>query len=149
MILEILKHPNPKLKEKSLEITPEMISDPEFKEFVQNMKQTMIKKDGIGLAAPQVDRLIRVIVINIDSMSQAFINPKITKKSLRKNIMEEGCLSIPGVYKNVKRSNSVSVEYLDMDGKKHKIKTSGLPARVFQHEIDHLDGVLFIDRAKK
>lgn len=146
MILEILKHPNPKLKEKSRELTQDEVLNPEFQEFVKNLGETMIKNNGMGLAAPQVDRHVRAIVVNTGNKAVPFINPKIIRKSWRKNIMEEGCLSIPGTYGNVKRHNIIHLEYLDLDAKKHKIKASGLLARVFQHEIDHLDGILFIDK---
>ncbi len=149
MILNILIHPHPNLRKKSRELATNEILNPEFKKFIKNLGETMIKKDGIGLAAPQVDKAIRAIVVNIDEKAMPFINPKIIKKSLRKNIMEEGCLSIPGVFDKVKRHTIIWVEYLDLDAKKHKIKASNLFARVLQHEIDHLDGILFIDRVKK
>lgn len=146
MLLEILKHPNPKLKEKSLEISPEMISNAEFKEFMKNLGETMLKNDGMGLAAPQVDRLVRIIMVKVGDMTRIYINPRITKKSWRKDIVEEGCLSIPGIYEKVRRPIAISLEFLDLNAKKHKIKASGLSARVIQHEVDHLDGILFIDK---
>jgi len=149
MILDIIKYPDDRLKQKSAEIYPDLISDPEIQKLAQDMKETMVKKDGIGLAGPQVNKLYQIIAVNVNNQPQIYINPKITKKSLRKNIMEEGCLSIPSMYSEVKRHNTIYLEYLDLDAKKHKIKTSGLFARVLQHEIDHLNGVLFIDRVRK
>ena len=109
----------------------------------------MIKKDGIGLAAPQVNIAKRVIIVNSNNNAAVFINPKIIKKSFLKNKMEEGCLSIPGVYKKVKRYNSVTMQFQDLKAKKQKIKANKLLARILQHEIDHLDGVLFIDKIVK
>ena len=109
----------------------------------------MIKADGIGLAAPHINQHIRIIAINIDNYNQILINPKIVSKSWSKNIMEEGCLSVPNVYGKVKRHQSISVEYLDRQGVFHKNKFNHLAARVIQHEIDHLDGILFIDKIIK
>ena len=147
--MNIITHPNPILRQKSLAINPEQILNSEFKKFVKDMGKIMLKKDGAGLAAPQVGKNIRVIIIETENGPQAYINPKILKKSWRKNVMEEGCLSIPGVFGKVKRSTTICLEYSDLETKKHKIKTSGLLARVFQHEIDHLDGILFIDKIQK
>ncbi len=113
------------------------------------MGKTMLRKDGIGLAGPQVNESIRVITININGEAVAFINPKIIKKSWRKNTAEEGCLSIPGVYGKVKRHTNVEVKFLDKNANPQKIKGNKLLARVFQHEIDHLNGVLFIDKMEK
>ena len=147
--MNILKHPNPLLREKSREIERNEIFNPEFKNFIKDMMETMLKKDGVGLAGPQIGELKRIIIAAIDGTPQVYINPKITKKSLRKNTMEEGCLSIPDVYAKVKRPASIVVEYLDLAGEKRKIKANKMNARIFQHEIDHLDGVLFIDRIRK
>ena len=149
MILNIIKHPNPLLREKSREIERDEIFSPEFKNFIKNMTKTMLKKDGVGLASPQIGELKRIFIAVINGTPQVFINPKITKKSWRKNTMEEGCLSIPGVYGKVKRPTSVEVEYLDLSGEKRKIKANKFNARVIQHETDHLNGILFIDRMKK
>ena len=149
MLLPIITHPNPTLRKKSREIIRDEILNPEFKKFIKNLGETMIKKDGIGLAAPQVNKLIKAVVVNTDNQPKEFINPKIIKKSWRKNIMEEGCLSIPGVFGSVKRPNSVTLKYLDLNAQEHKLKAKGLLARVLQHEIDHLDGILFIDKVVK
>jgi len=147
MLLNVLTHPNDKLRQKSQPVKAEEISSKDFKKLVKNMMETMIKKDGVGLAAPQIDSRIRVIVVAVNNVPEVFINPVITRKSWRKNIMEEGCLSIPGVYKKVRRPAWISMKYLDKDCKEHKIKVGGFGARVFQHEVDHLDGILFIDKA--
>lgn len=144
--MNIITHPNPILRKKSQEINPEQISDKDFQNFIQDMKTTMLKKDGIGLAAPQVGKNIQIFTINTDDGPRAFINPKILKKSWRKSTMEEGCLSVPNVYLPVKRSVKISVKYLDDQGKPQKHSISGLMARVFQHEFDHLEGILIIDK---
>lgn len=147
-ILPILKTPSPLLRRKSGEIKKEKILEKKFQNFCSDMTKTMKEKDGVGLAAPQVGEDIRLIVINEKNGPLCMINPKIIKKSLLKEWDEEGCLSVPGIYGKVKRNKNLSCEYLDKEGKKNKIKANGLLARVIQHEIDHLDGILFIDKAK-
>lgn len=113
------------------------------------MAKTMIKSDGVGLAAPQIGKNIRLIVINTKSGKIAMINPKIKSKSLLKEWKEEGCLSVPDTFGLVKRNKKVACAYYDLAGNKQKITGEGLLARVIQHEIDHLDGILFIDKAKE
>ena len=112
------------------------------------MSETMVKKDGIGLAAPQIGINQRIIVIMTASGPEFFINPLILKKSLQKDSEEEGCLSVPKTFGEVKRSKKISVEYFDENGAQKKILAEGLMARVILHETDHLDGLLFIDKAK-
>lgn len=148
-MLKIITYPNPILRQKARELTREEILRPEFKKLVNNMAEIMIKKDGVGLAAPQINQSVRLIVINNENDIATFINPKILKKSWRKNMAEEGCLSIPNVFLPIKRHNAITVEFLNLDGEKQTLKTKDLLARVLQHEIDHLDGVLFIDKAEK
>lgn len=114
-----------------------------------DMVETMLKNDGIGLAAPQIGENIRAVVINTKDGAIFMINPAIVKKSLIKEWGEEGCLSVPFVYGQVKRHKNVTCAYAGLDGKEKKLKAQGLLARVIQHEIDHLDGILFIDKAKK
>jgi peptide deformylase len=106
----------------------------------------MIDADGIGVAAPQIGVLKRIIIVKTANGAEAFINPKIISSSIRRVESEEGCLSVPGVYGIVKRHASVKVKAYDKDGKKIKFKTGGLQSIIFQHEIDHLDGILFIDK---
>ncbi|HPL95288.1 MAG TPA: peptide deformylase [bacterium] len=148
MLLNILINPNPELRKKSQPITKNELDDKNFKKTVTDMAETMIKKDGVGLAAPQVGILKRLIVVNTEDGPVAFINPEIKKKSWRKIIMEEGCLSVPGVFANVKRPTSVKISFWDMAGQKHTLNAKDILARVLQHEIDHLDGILFIDKIK-
>ncbi len=149
MILNILTYPNPNLRNKSRELKREEILSADFKKLVKDMSETMFEKDGIGLAAPQINKNLCVIVVNLKNSAVVFINPKILKKSWRKNVMEEGCLSIPGIYGKVKRNNSIIVKYLDLNGDLQKLKAKKTLAQILQHEIDHLDGILFIDKMIK
>lgn len=120
-----------------------------LQELARDLIDTMHAREGIGIAAPQIGVSERVIVINGDDAELVLINPAITKHSLRKEDGEEGCLSIPGVFGIVSRYRSVRVTAQKLDGTQTIIAGSGLFARVLQHEIDHIDGILFIDRAKK
>lgn len=149
MIRDILTHPNKKLRVKSQSIPVKEIVSEEMKTFLVDMEETMLEKDGIGLAAPQIGVHKRVVVVNTKDGVVALINPKIIKKSWRKEAEEEGCLSLPGIYGFVKRSAKITVEAYGYDGEKINFEAKGLFARVIQHEMDHLDGILFIDRAKK
>lgn len=146
-ILKILTQPNPILRKKSAEISPETITGREFKNLILSMGKTMLKTDGVGLAAPQIGKNIRLVVINSKDGVFCLINPKLIKKSWARELGEEGCLSIPGVFGKVKRHKKITLVYYDRDGKKIKLSAEGMMARVIQHEIDHLDGILFIDKA--
>ena len=108
----------------------------------------MLEKDGVGLAAPQTGKNIRLCVVNTKEGPICLINPEITKKSWKKEWAEEGCLSIPSIFGQVRRHKNITCKYIDKDKKIIKLDADGLLARVIQHEIDHLDGVLFIDKAK-
>jgi len=141
-ILEIKKYPDPTLRKKCEEVK-EITED--IKKLIEDMIETMVSAPGIGLAVPQIGELKRIIVIHLTS-PQIFINPKIVKKSKETEIIEEGCLSFPGLWLKIRRAKEIEVEALNIKGEKIRIKTSGLPARIFQHEIDHLDGILLIDR---
>ena len=111
------------------------------------MAKIMAKTDGVGLAAPQIGKNIRLAVINSKDGAFCIINPRITKKSFARELGQEGCLSIPGVFGKVKRHKKIVVTYFDQTGKKIRLAAQGMMARVLQHEIDHLDGILFIDKA--
>lgn len=121
----------------------------EIRELVRKMRKIMREANGIGLAAPQVGLLIRVFVAEVNKKSYVFINPELVKTSKDKDVLEEGCLSLPGLFGPVGRSIKVTLIGLDQHGKKVKIKASGLLARILQHEMDHLNGTLFIDKAKE
>ncbi len=145
--LKIVKNPNPILRKKSSKILSDKIFEDEFKQLCEDMSLTMQEKDGVGLAAPQIGKNIRLIVINSKDGPITIINPKIVKKSFSKEYGEEGCLSVPNVFGKVKRYKKITCSYLNLKNDKKKIKASGLLSRVIQHEIDHLDGILFIDKA--
>ncbi len=120
--------------------------DNKIRELAIDMLDTMYKFDGVGLAAPQVGILKRIITIDIGEGPKVLINPVI-KKTSGKQTGEEGCLSFPNVFGNVDRPEAIVVEAFDIDGNKIKIKAKGLEAVVLSHEIDHLDGILFVDKA--
>jgi peptide deformylase len=124
--------------------------DAEIRAFLDRMNETMIWEKGVGLAANQVGVARRIAVINPDPDNNKtllrMINPRITAVSDELLTVEEGCLSVPGVRGDVPRHAWVEVLYQDETGKEHRLKAEGLLARIVQHELDHLDGVLFIDR---
>lgn len=144
MTYEVLTAGNPILKQKSESI--EKI-DRRIRRLLDDMHTTMRLYNGIGLAAPQIGKNIRAIVIELDDKRYDLINPQILKRE-GKVIDTEGCLSVPDLFGEVERSERVEVEFLDRYGKRKKIWTEGLLARCVQHEIDHLDGQLFIDIAQ-
>jgi peptide deformylase len=148
-ILKIVTNPNPLLRKISRNVDAKTIASQEFKNFCASLVTTMVKKDGVGLAAPQTGKNIRVFTVDTKDGPIIFINPKILKKSWAKEWSEEGCLSVPQVFGKVKRSNKIVCEYIDRNGAKKKIMANGLLAFVMQHENDHLDGILFIDKAKE
>jgi len=152
--LEILTHPHPGLRQKSKALNPTEVTSHKFQEFLQDLEETMLKKDGAGLAAPQVGQNIRVIAVRHENQTLFFINPKITKKSWAKEIEEEGCLSVLDakgeiIYAPVSRYKRITCLYFDQKGQPKKISAEKLLARILQHEIDHLDGILFIDKIEK
>lgn len=147
MILKIITEPHLLLREKANPIKNPL--DSEIQKFIPDLIKTMNHDEGIGIAAPQVGKLIQLVVINTKDEPLVLINPKIVSKSIWKEIREEGCLSIPGVFGMVKRHKKVKVEALNDKGKKVTIKGEGLLARVLQHEIDHINGILFIDKLIK
>ena len=137
---------DPVLRQKAApaEVTPDLAS------FVQGMFECMYRAEGIGLAAPQVGALRRVFVLDVlpdgaPRVKRAFVNPVITERD-GTSVAEEGCLSIPGIRHDVKRAERVVVEALDEMGAPFRLEAEGLVARAIQHETDHLDGILFVDR---
>ena len=153
VLLHIKKYPEPILRKKSEEVGE--ITE-EIKNLVFNMAETLKESGGMGLAAPQIGESKRIIIINStkeiikeekdEKGYEVFINPKITSKGGEIEVMEEGCLSFPGIYLNIKRQKTVEVSALDVNGNQVRLTAEGLLARIFQHEIDHLNGVLIIDR---
>ena len=123
------------------------VFDEHLKQMVEDMFETMYKYNGVGLAAPQIGILKRVLVIDTGEEGEKLemIHPTITKLE-KEVILSEGCLSFPNVFGNVRRYNYTEAEYMTKDGEKKTIKAEGLLAQAIQHEIDHLNGVLFIDQ---
>lgn len=147
-ILPIIKYPDPILEAKTKKITD--FSNLEIKEIVFDMLETMeASENAVGLAANQVGKSIRLCVIKFDNKTHILINPKIKSKSWRKEVTEEGCLSFPEKYIPVKRSRKVKVEFQNRKGEKNTIEAEGFLARILQHEIDHLDGILYTSRKVK
>ncbi|OTN88956.1 peptide deformylase [Enterococcus sp. 7E2_DIV0204] len=140
----IVIHPNERLKQKAKPVT--MITDETVK-LLEDMYETMIAHDGIGLAAPQIGKNLQLAVIEVDDETGLFelINPEIIERK-GTDIDVEGCLSIPETYGTVERADEVTVRYFDREGQEIEVTAYGYLARAFQHEIDHLNGELFIDK---
>ncbi|MDD3284858.1 MAG: peptide deformylase [Patescibacteria group bacterium] len=147
MKLKITTYPNKILRTKLDDI--EIFDIEKLQEIIKEMTRIMKKYDGIGLAANQVGLNTKIIVIEFNDKTMEFINPKITSKSLLKQESSEGCLSFPKISGIVNRPKNLQIQYQDIEGKKHKIKVSGLYATVFEHEIDHINGIIFTDKIKK
>jgi len=144
-ILPILEYPDPRLRKKA---KPVVTVDDDIKRLVDDMFETMIDSHGIGLAASQVDVHQRVIVMDLTedgSQPRVFINPEIEVLNDTTEPYDEGCLSVPGFYETVARPSNVMISALDREGKPFKETASGLLAICIQHEIDHLEGKLFVD----
>lgn len=147
-LLEILLYPDPRLRQHA-ELVAEV--NDEIRQLVDDMAETMYQAPGIGLAAIQVNVAKRVIVIDISEDRRdlrVFINPEITHR-LGEQQIEEGCLSVPGVYAPVSRAEEVTVRALDRNGEPFELTVHGLLAVCVQHEIDHLDGKVFVDRLSR
>lgn len=145
----IVTIPTPSLRERSVELSVEEITTPEFQAYLDKLVRTMFVEDGVGIASPQVGRNIRAIVVNTGARPECYMNPVLTKTSEAMVESEEGCLSVPKQYGIVPRHKKVTVEAINRHGKRVVMDLKGFPAIVFQHEIDHLDGILFIDKATK
>ena len=139
------------------EVGADMIPDYEgLQQLIEDMWETMYFSDGIGLAAPQIGRAIRLFVIDADPMAesypeckglkQTFINARIVESSQETLAEDEGCLSIPGIHERVTRPATITIEYVDANFEPHRETYSGFAARVIQHEYDHIEGVLFTDK---
>lgn len=158
-LLEILAFPDPRLAQKS---TPVEVVDDGIRRLIDDMFETMYQSDGVGLAAPQVGVNKRIIVLDCGTRPEgespetplgpreprAIVNPEIVSRS-GAILWEEGCLSVPGYVDEVERAEKVTVRGLDRDGQPLTIEADGLLAVCLQHEIDHLDGVLFVDRLSR
>ena len=160
MSRDILQREHPTLRGKAKEVKLALISSEKIRGIIAEMVATMAgQKDGIAIAAPQIGESLRIFVVSGDLLKQAdktytgaggslvFINPEILKSSREKKEMEEGCLSVRWLYGKVKRSAKVTLRSYNEKGEKIERGASGLLAQIFQHECDHLDGVLFTDKA--
>jgi len=153
MILPITAYGHPVLKKVAQDIDKDY---PELEQFIKDMFETMYFAEGVGLAAPQVNKSIRVFVMDAshyaDEIPEAkdfkkiFINAHITERSGDEKLVEEGCLSIPHIREEVWRKNDIRIEYYDENWQFHNETYSGMIARIIQHEYDHLDGILFVDK---
>ena len=150
MILPIVKYGHPALRQKGASIEK---FDGKLETFVDRMLDTMYDANGIGLAAIQIGIPKRIIVMDIGKEEKKepryFVNPVIINKDPIKNTHEEGCLSVPEQFAEIDRPSKCEVEYLDYNGKKQLLKADGLLATCIQHEMDHLEGILFIDYLSK
>ncbi|MDR3574208.1 MAG: peptide deformylase [Anaerolineaceae bacterium] len=154
-VRDIVTLPNPVLRRKAHKVT---VFDKELQELIDDMVETMREAPGVGLAAPQVGESVRLIVVEYgeekegeDQPKKLFVvvNPEIVQASEEKIVGVEACLSLPGLAGEVERNKQIVVKGLNRFGKPARVKVDGWFARIFQHEIDHLDGVLFTDRADK
>jgi peptide deformylase len=160
MILPIVAYGDPVLRKKSEEISKDY---PNLQELIANMRETMHNASGVGLAAPQIGKAIRLFVIDaspfgddddlnkeenelLKNFNRVFINPKIVQEEGEEWAFNEGCLSIPDIREDVWRQPTITIEYEDELFTKHSEILTGLAARIFQHEYDHIEGILFTDR---
>ena len=146
--MDIIKYPDPVLKRGGREVES---FDAELAETAKQMMTAMYRFGGVGLAAPQVGLEVNLLVLNpkgddtVPDGEMVMVNPKLVyKKGMEWG--EEGCLSFPGIYGEVERYQKIEVEYQDLEGNKHSVRANDFLARVIQHEMDHLDGVLFVER---
>ena len=146
-LLPILEFPDPRLRTKAAAVAPAELAEPAFQRLFDDMFETMYDAPGIGLAASQVDVHKRFMVIDVTedkSRPLVFVNPVIGARQ-GEQVYQEGCLSVPGIYADVTRANEIDVRFLDREGKPQELRVDGLLAVCIQHEMDHLDGKLFVD----
>ena len=146
-LLPILEFPDPRLRTKAVPVDPVRLADPGFQRLLDDMFETMYAAPGIGLAASQVDVHQRFMVIDVSEEKDrplVFVNPEIVSRA-GEQVYQEGCLSVPGIYADVTRAEEIDVRFLDRDGKPQELRVDGLLAVCIQHEMDHLDGKLFVD----
>ena len=158
-VREIIKMGHPTLRRKAQMLAPESIQSEEIKTLIKDMYETMKVTNGVGLAAPQVNVPIQLAIIEVDVDNErypeqestpfsVFINPKIKILDKKKLGMWEGCLSVPGLRGYVERPKKIKVDYLDENGVEKSLVADGFQAVVLQHELDHLQGILYIDKIK-
>lgn len=148
MLREILHYPDPRLRRKA-EAVPEVTN--EIRALIDDMAETMYHAAGIGLAAIQIGVAQRVVVLDISEARnelRVFVSPEITEAK-GEQVLEEGCLSVPGVFEPVERAENIRVRAFDRQGQAFELEASGLLATCIQHEVDHLDGKVFLDRLSR
>lgn len=143
MIQPVLQSPNKVLSTPS--ITVDGFSSELVKNIIEDMKDTVVAENGVGLAAPQIGHSLRIIVINHHEAPFAIINPEIIWQSNGKSVLEEGCLSVPDMFVKVERPKNITVAGIDENGNNVEIKAKDMLAKIFQHEIDHINGKLISD----
>ena len=146
-LLPILEFPDPRLRTRAVDVDPAELATPGFQALLDDMFETMYEAPGIGLAASQVDVHKRFMVIDVTedrSRPLVFVNPVITARD-GEQVYQEGCLSVPGIYADVTRSDTITVEALDRHGQPFTLQADGVLAVCIQHEMDHLLGKLFVD----
>lgn len=161
-MVKIVQNGEPILREKALAVPVNEIGTERIRKIIADMKAAMAaQKDGIAIAAPQIGELFRIFIVNGSLLKQAdkaykgetgdmvFINPEIVKRSRDKKEVEEGCLSVRWLYGKVRRSTRVTLKAVDEKGERIERGASGLLAQIFQHEVDHLEGILFTDKARE
>lgn len=152
MIYPIVIYGSQILRNESVDITPDY---PEFKKLLEDMWITLAEAEGVGLAAPQIGKNIRLFIVDctpwgeddptLADYRKVFINPEIYESSEETSLFEEGCLSLPGLHENVRRPVTIRMRYLDENFEEHDEEFTGKPARVIQHEYDHIEGKVFTD----
>ena len=146
-LLPILEFPDPRLRTRAATVDAALVATAQFQQLLDDMFETMYAAPGIGLAASQVDTHLRFMVIDVSEgkdQPMVFINPQITARD-GEQVYQEGCLSVPGIFADVTRADAITVRYLDRDGSAQELATDGLLAVCIQHEMDHLEGKLFVD----
>ena len=153
MVYPIVVYGSPLLRKVSEEISPD---DPELKTLIDDMFETMYVSDGVGLAAPQIGKNLRLFVIDgtpmkeddpsLEGFKKAFINPEILNEDGDEWAFTEGCLSLPNIREDIYRPETVTIRYFDENFKEYEETYDGIKARIIQHEYDHLDGILFVDK---
>ena len=148
-MLSIITIPNPILRQRATAVVLREVNQPVFQTFLDDLIVAMKQADGIGIAAPQVGRSERIFIVSTADGPLVMINPMVFWRALTSSVDEEGCLSIPDVYGLVKRATSLYIRYYDRAGKPLRLRARGLLARVILHELDHINGILFIDKMIK
>ncbi|MBI2411079.1 MAG: peptide deformylase [Candidatus Kerfeldbacteria bacterium] len=151
MSLRIYTIQEPEVRQESTPISVEELRQPAMQQFANDLIEAMIRFQGIGIASCQVGRTIRMVVITKEYTEEkehlVLVNPRLVSVAEKTSVLEEGCLSVPGVFGPVERPSKVRVKALSRNGEPLDIKAKGMLARILQHEIDHINGILFVDKA--